>query len=209
MWHGNGVWPILKGLHGVYRGYWGQGLRTFRSAVMVSMLAVLAGCSTDVGSFTDSQPAPAQQASIPQTNQPVPYGQPAPNSLPPVPPQGQAAFAPAPKPGGGFATNSVGQAPTPAPAFSGRKLSEGELRQLLTGKSITVADGRTLEYGRSGSYQESRNGQAIAVGTYLIRDVSVCIQFTTGLTRCDSLVQDGDRLFVEDRNGQRLPAQVG
>ena len=172
------------------------------------MLALLSGCATDVGSFTDSKPAPSQQASIPQTSQPVPYGQPAPANLPPVPPQGQVAFAPAPSPGGGgFATNSVGQAP--ASSLSGRKLSENELRQLLTGKSITVADGRTLEYGRSGSYQESRNGQALAVGTYLIRDVSVCIQFTTGLTRCDSLVQDGDNLFVEDRNGQRLPAQVG
>ena len=80
---------------------------------------------------------------------------------------------------------------------------------MLTGRTITVADGRTLEFGRSGSYQETRNGQPIAVGQYRIRDVSVCVQFTTGLTRCDSIVQDGNRFFVEDRNGIRLPAQFG
>ncbi|MEK6205433.1 MAG: hypothetical protein N2B02_07380, partial [Amylibacter sp.] len=150
-----------------------------------------------------NDPAPVG-SSVPQqqvaTNQQH-YGQP---QLAPIPPAGQATFAPAPKPGaGGLATGSY----SPVPA--GRKLSEVELRAMLTGKSIIVADGRKLEYGRSGSYQETRNGQAIAVGTYQIRDVSVCVQFTTGLTRCDSIVQDGNQLFVEDRNGQRLPAQIG
>jgi hypothetical protein len=96
---------------------------------------------------------------------------------------------------------------TPAPA--GRMLGEQELRQMLTGKTITVADGRTLEFGRSGSYQETRNGQPIAVGQYRIRDVSVCVQFTNGLSRCDSFVENNGQLFVEDRNGTRLPAQRG
>jgi len=185
-------------------------LRKFMTLAAIASLSVLGGCSTDIGSFTDSAPAPApqQQASIPQTTQPVPYGQPVPGNLPPVPPQGQAAFAPAPTPGGGsLATGSTFQ--QPASTTTGRKLGEQELRTALTGKTIAVADGRTLEYGRAGSYQESRNGQVIAVGTYNIRDVSVCMQFTTGLTRCDSIVQDGDQFFVEDRNGLRLPAQFG
>ncbi len=174
------------------------------------MLSLTSGCATDLGSFTSSDPAPAPVASSAQQQQVATnqqqygqpqYGQP---QLAPIPPAGQATFAPAPKPGvGGLATGSV----TPAPA--GRKLSESELRTMLAGKSIIVADGRRLEYGRSGSYQETRNGQPIAVGKYQIRDVSVCVQFTTGLTRCDSIVQDGNQLFVEDRNGQRLPAQVG
>lgn len=170
------------------------------------------GCAMDMGGWgsddapTASAPAPAprQQVATSQYGQPAPqqpqYNQPQ-YSTQPVPPSGQAAFAPAPKPGDGTFTGSV------APA--GRMLGEQELRQLLTGKTITVADGRTLEFGRSGSYQESRNGQPIAVGQYNIRDVSVCVQFTTGLSRCDSFVDNGGQLYVEDRNGQRLPAQAG
>lgn len=136
------------------------------------------------------QPQPYQQQ--PQYQQPR-YAQ--------VPPAGQAAFAPAPKPGSGtYGT------PAQLPA---RKLSEQELKTLLAGKTVTVADGRRLEYGRSGSYQETRNGQLIAVGQYRIRDVSVCVQFTTGLSRCDSFVQSGETLYVEDKNGLRLPARPG
>ena len=182
-----------------------RNLRNTTTLALAAMMTLLGGCSTDLGSFTSSDPAPAPAvSSAPQqkvaTNQQQ-NGQP---QLAPIPPAGQATFAPAPKPGaGGLATGSV------SPAQTGRKLTEAELRSMLAGKSIIVADGRRLEYGRSGSYQETRNGQAIAVGTYQIRDVSVCVQFTTGLTRCDSIVQDGNRLFVEDRNGQRLPAQIG
>ncbi|WP_337660607.1 hypothetical protein [Anderseniella sp. Alg231-50] len=178
-------------------------MRKLTTLAAIAMLSLASGCATDIGSFTSSDPAPVTTAStVPQqqvaTNQPQ-YGQP-----PRIPPPGQATFAPAPKPGaGGLATGSY----SPSPA--GRRLSETELRSMLAGKAIVVADGRRLEYGPSGSYQETRNGQAIAVGTYQIRDVSVCVQFTTGLTRCDSFVQDGSQLFVEDRNGQRLPAQVG
>ena len=177
------------------------GLRKSTTLAAVAVLSLVSGCATDIGSFTSSDPAPAA-STVPQqqvaTNQPQ-YGHP-----PRIPPPGQATFAPAPKPGaGGLTTGSY------SPAPSGRRLSETELRSMLAGKAIVVADGRRLEYGPSGSYQETRNGQAIAVGTYQIRDVSVCVQFTTGLTRCDSIVQDGNQLFVEDRNGQRLPAQVG
>jgi hypothetical protein len=179
------------------------GLHKSTTLAAVAMLSLVSGCATDIGSFTSSDPAPVTTSStVPQqqvaTNQPQ-YGQP-----PRVPPPGQATFAPAPKPGaGGLATGSY------APAPAGRRLSQAELSSMLAGRSVVVADGRRLEYGPSGSYQETRNGQAIAVGTYQIRDVSVCVQFTTGLTRCDSFVQDGNQLFVEDRNGQRLPAQVG
>lgn len=177
------------------------------SAVAIAALLV-SGCAMDIGGWgsDDSsklaapapqpQPQPQQQVA---TNQ---YGQPAqPQYQQPAVPPGQAAFAPAPKPGDGSF------APVPAPA--GRMLGEQELRQILTGRTITVADGRTLEYGRSGSYQETRNGQPIAVGQYRIRDVSVCVQFTNGLSRCDSFVENNGQLFVEDRNGTRLPAQRG
>ncbi len=182
------------------------GLRKLTTLAAVSMLSLASGCATDIGSFTSNDPAPAQLGSPGAqqhvaTNQPPQYGQP---QLAPIPPAGQATFAPAPKPGaGGLSHDSY----SPSPA--GRKISETELRSLLAGKFVTVADGRRLEYGPAGSYQETRNGQTIAVGTYQIRDVSVCIQFTTGLTRCDSFVQDGNQLFVEDRNGQRLPARIG
>ncbi|MEM7633873.1 MAG: hypothetical protein AAF299_04895 [Pseudomonadota bacterium] len=183
-------------------------MRKSTTLAAVAMLSLASGCATDIGSFTSSEPAPVTTAStVPQqqvaTNQPQ-YGQPQYGQPPRVPPPGQATFAPAPKPGaGGLATGSYASNPV------GRRLSEAELRSMLTGKNIVVADGRRLEYGPSGSYQETRNGQPIAVGTYQIRDVSVCVQFTTGLTRCDSFVQDGNQLFVEDRNGSRLPAQVG
>ena len=173
------------------------GLRKSTTLAFAAILPLVGGCATDLGSFTSSDPAPAPAVAAGSQQQVATNQQ-------PVPPAGQATFAPAPKPGaGGLATGSV------ATPQSGRKLSEAELRAMLAGKSILVADGRRLEYGRSGSYQETRNGQAIAVGTYQIRDVSVCVQFTTGLTRCDSIVQDGNRFFVEDRNGIRLPAQFG
>ena len=177
------------------------GLRKLTTLVAVATLSLASGCATDIGSFTSSDPAPAPGAQQQvATNQPQ-YGQP---QLAPIPPAGQATFAPAPKPGAGGLSNG-----SYSPAPMGRKISEAELRSLLAGKFVTVADGRRLEYGPSGSYQETRNGQTIAAGTYQIRDVSVCVQFTTGLTRCDSFVQDGNQLFVEDRNGQRLPARIG
>jgi hypothetical protein len=186
----------------------------YRSLVAVMGVALLAsGCAMDLGgwgsddssklSSSAPQPQPQQQVATSQYGQPAPaqpqYGQP--QYQPPVPPAGQAAFAPAPKPGDGSFTGS-----TTRP--SGRMLAEQELRSVLPGRTITVADGRTLEYGRSGSYQESRNGQVIAVGQYNIRDVSVCVQFTSGLSRCDSFVDDNGQLYVEDRNGLRLPAQA-
>jgi len=176
-------------------------LRKSTTLAFAAMLTLVAGCATDIGSFTSTKPAKAPVASsVPQQQVATNQQQDGQSQLAPIPPAGQATFAPAPKPGaGGLATGSQ----------AGRKLSETELQTMLAGNSIIVADGRRLEYGRSGSYQETRNGQAIAVGTYQIRDVSVCVQFTTGLTRCDSIVQDGDQLFVEDRNGQRLPAQIG
>jgi hypothetical protein len=194
----------------------------FRKSLMLLGVALLAsGCAMDLGGmWSDDTPQLSSQAPQPQPQQQVAtsqYGQPAAPVQPqygqpaqpqqyaqPVPPDGQAAFAPAPKPGeGSFTGSTVPLAP------AGAKLGEEQLRSLLPGRTITVADGRTLEYGRSGSYQESRNGQVISVGQYQIRDVSVCVQFTTGLSRCDSFVDQNGQLFVEDRNGQRLPAQAG
>jgi hypothetical protein len=181
-------------------------VKAARISTVLAVSFLVSGCAMDLGGWGSDEPtklaAPAPQ---PQPQQQVaanPYGQPAqPQYQQPAVPPGQAAFAPAPKPGdGSFAA-------TPAPA--GRMLGEQELRQMLTGKTITVADGRRLEYGRSGSYQETRNGQPIAVGQYRIRDVSVCVQFTNGLSRCDSFVDNNGQLFVEDRNGTRLPAQRG
>jgi hypothetical protein len=194
----------------------------FRKSLILLGVALLAsGCAMDLGGmWSDDTPQLSSQAPQPQPQQQVAtsqYGQPAAPVQPqygqpaqpqqyaqPVPPDGQAAFAPAPKPGeGSFTGSTVPLAP------AGAKLGEEQLRSLLPGRTITVADGRTLEYGRSGSYQESRNGQVISVGQYQIRDVSVCVQFTTGLSRCDSFVDQNGQLFVEDRNGQRLPAQAG
>jgi hypothetical protein len=187
-------------------GNQGMRVKAARISTVLAVSFLVSGCAMDLGGWGSDEPtklaAPAPQ---PQPQQQVatnPYGQPAqPQYQQPAVPPGQAAFAPAPKPGdGSFAA-------TPAPA--GRMLGEQELRQMLTGKTITVADGRRLEYGRSGSYQETRNGQPIAVGQYRIRDVSVCVQFTNGLSRCDSFVDNNGQLFVEDRNGTRLPAQRG
>ena len=187
-------------------------IRTFAACAGLALMT--SGCAMDIGGWGSDSSAPTAAAPAPQPQQQVASQQYAPPPVPSqqqysgqqqyppanVPPPGQAAFAPAPAPGDpSFPSNT---------ASVGRTLGEPELRQLLTGKTVTVADGRTLEFGRSGSYQESRNGQAIAVGQYRIRDESVCVQFTTGLSRCDSFVDNGGQLFVEDRNGQRLPAQA-
>lgn len=200
-------------------GKFGMGSLHRKTIALVGVALMASGCAMDLGGmWSDDTPQVSAQAPQPQPQQQVAtsqYGQPVPPAQPqygqlaqpqqyqqPVPPAGQVAFAPAPKPGEGSFTGS-----TVPPA--GAKLGEEQLRSLLPGRTITVADGRTLEYGRSGSYQESRNGQVISVGQYQIRDVSVCVQFTTGLSRCDSFVDQNGQLFVEDRNGQRLPAQAG
>ena len=168
-------------------GKFGMGSLHRKTIALVGVALLASGCAMDLGGmWSDDTPQVSAQAPQPQ---------------PPVA-TSQYAFAPAPKPGEGSFTGS-----TVPPA--GAKLGEQQLRSLLPGRTITVADGRTLEYGRSGSYQEGRNGQVISVGQYQIRDVSVCVQFTTGLSRCDSFVDQNGQLFVEDRNGQRLPAQAG
>jgi hypothetical protein len=203
------IWFALRrGNAGVPGGAGIMRLRLQYIAVCAGVALLASGCAMDLGGWGSDDSGPTASAPAPQPQQQVASTQYAPPPVPSqqqypgvdVPPAGQAAFAPAPAPGDPTFSTS--------PVASGRTLGEPELRQLLTGKTITVADGRTLEYGRSGSYQESRNGQAIAVGQYRIRDESVCVQFTTGLSRCDSFVDNGGQLFVEDRNGQRLPAQA-
>lgn len=162
-----------------------------RLALMPAVLVLAGGCAMDMGGMLSSKsdPAPAPQIAAAPPPQPQSSYETT-QSTTTVPPSGQSAFTPAPQPG------------------LGMMLQEVELKATLPGHTVMLEDGTVLQYGPSGSFTETRSGQPVAAGQYTIRDVSVCVQYVNGVSRCDSFVRDQGVLFIEDRFGARRRATV-
>ena len=63
-------------------------------------------------------------------------------------------------------------------------LTKSELRQLITGKSVSFDGGGTATYYRDGRYKYVLNGAD--TGTYSFRNDQVCVAFDGGGSRCAS-----------------------
>lgn len=86
-------------------------------------------------------------------------------------------------------------------------LTKSELRQLITGKSVSFDGGGTATYYRDGRYKYVLNGAD--TGTYSFRNDQVCVAFDGGGSRCDTYVQNGDRYFLINARGGRFQARIG
>ena len=100
---------------------------------------------------------------------------------------------------------TLGLAPTQAAAQDARATAvpDGELLQLIQGR--TVASGRAqLTYGADGSY--TFNGRN--PGHYRVANGQICVDFDSGGSRCDTIVREGNQLFMVNRAGQRFDFQT-
>ena len=92
-----------------------------------------------------------------------------------------------------------------APTFAAAQtaIPDGELLQLIQGR--TVVSGRAqLTYGADGSY--TFNGRN--PGHYRVANGQICVDFDSGGSRCDTIVREGNQLFMVNRAGQRFDFQT-
>ena len=74
--------------------------------------------------------------------------------------------------------------------------TRGEIVAAFLGKTLQFENGDTLAYARDGGYTYTalKTGRRFA-GRYAIGNGVVCVQFTDGGARCDTIVKDG-RFFM-------------
>jgi hypothetical protein len=102
-----------------------------------------------------------------------------------------------------FAFQPQGSAATAAatPASS-TPIPDGELLQIIQGRTVTSGRAQ-LAYGADGSY--TYNGRN--PGHYRVANGQICVDFNNGGSRCDTIVREGNQLFMVNRAGQRFDFQ--
>ncbi|CUH82844.1 hypothetical protein [Thalassovita mediterranea] len=88
-------------------------------------------------------------------------------------------------------------------------LSQSDLQDRLTGRTLVFFDGGTSAYKRDGTYQWTYAGGGDWHGMWRTMEGSVvCVDFITEVTRCDRIVESSDRLVVLTADGQRFPVKT-
>ncbi len=78
----------------------------------------------------------------------------------------------------------------------------------LSGQTLVYFDEGQSVYEEDGQYQYIYGDGGIWYGHWTVTDNSVvCVTFVTGVTRCDRIVQNGDRLVVQTADGMRFPVR--
>jgi hypothetical protein len=90
----------------------------------------------------------------------------------------------------------------PALASAQTAVPDGELLQLIQGRTVTSGRAQ-LAYGTDGSY--TFNGRN--PGHYRVANGQICVDFNRGGSRCDTIVREGDQLFMVNGAGQRFDFQ--
>ena len=85
-------------------------------------------------------------------------------------------------------------------------LAENALQQRLSGQTLTFYDDGVSKYYVDGrySYTYAQDG-GTAYGYWSISNGAVCVEFLNGFSRCDMIVQNGNRLILLDERGDRYP----
>ena len=93
------------------------------------------------------------------------------------------------------------------PAFAATVVSGGELKQLLSGKTVRFQGGRRATYNADGSYV-FRGGGRTNRGHWRVKGSQVCVSsLNNDLRRCDQYLKDGDDFLLRDANGNRYPVR--
>jgi hypothetical protein len=87
------------------------------------------------------------------------------------------------------------------------RLSKAELTDYLSGYVLEFYNDNLATYRPDGSYLFNYTPQDDALpGTYKVsEDSSVCTNFSNGFSRCDFIVQSGQRHVMIIKNGDRYP----
>lgn len=89
---------------------------------------------------------------------------------------------------------------------SDRLLDQGALAETLTGKTLVFYDDGQSIYNDDGTYSYTYGGGGTWLGYWRVEGESlVCVTFVTEVTRCDMIVQNGERLVLLTVDGQRFP----
>lgn len=80
------------------------------------------------------------------------------------------------------------------------------LTSALSGQTLVFFDDGRSVYNGDGTYNYTYGGGGTWYGHWRVEgDSLVCVTFVTEVTRCDLVVQNGDRLVVLTADGQRFP----
>ena len=82
------------------------------------------------------------------------------------------------------------------------------LQAALAGQELVFFDDGRSVYGEDGYYSYTYGGGGTWEGEWRAEaDSVVCVTFVTGMTRCDRIVRNGDRLVVLTEEGERFPVK--
>ncbi|MEL6503590.1 MAG: hypothetical protein AAFQ10_03950 [Pseudomonadota bacterium] len=81
--------------------------------------------------------------------------------------------------------------------------STSGLKQLLTGKKLTLVAGGVISYARNGRYTFQRQGQTYR-GKWSVRRGRVCVTFINNNRRCDKYVKESGSIYFENAQGGRF-----
>lgn len=86
------------------------------------------------------------------------------------------------------------------------QLSTAELRQLITGKTVSFSGGGRATYHADGRYVF--RGGGTFEGRYRIANNQVCVDFPQGNRRCDRYVRRGNNYYLINFSGRRYRATI-
>ena len=89
-----------------------------------------------------------------------------------------------------------------------RPMDQATLSAAVTGQTLTFFDGGESRFETDGKYSWTYGEGGTWLGHYVVgEDSTICITFVTGVERCDLYVQNGERLVLITREGQRFPVK--
>ena len=88
------------------------------------------------------------------------------------------------------------------------RLGHAELTDKLSGQTLTFYDGATSVFNLDGTYSYTYGGGGTWLGGYKIgTDSTACVEFVTGVSRCDLYIMNHDQLVLITKDGLRFPVQ--
>jgi hypothetical protein len=80
-----------------------------------------------------------------------------------------------------------------------------EIVKSFVGKTAWFSYGGHATYSADGSYLYYDRSSGASRGKYTINDGSICVNFYTGHSRCDSIHKDGNDFILINNKGEKYP----
>lgn len=94
----------------------------------------------------------------------------------------------------------------PSAYSADRNISSGELRTLISGKSVSFAGSGRATYNADGSYVY--RGGGVFRGTWRVSSGKACVVFKSGARRCDRYVKNGSKYYLINSAGKKFRATI-